>query len=1460
MVFDSIKRLFGGMNKDTELLDIKQGDVIDALNIRTITAQGNTSGSAESILGNEFVFDLGEVIQQNKIVRILFDVLTNRTYTFKLIDQNAKNIIPTQTFNTAAFINNIAGFLANVTSTLNSVLSIHSQTAVITSTITSSPRFGYIDFELTTILGQNYRITTFNIDSIEIQEAIDKSISGKNEVIGSYDLLGDLFILSTPIKNSPINLSISNVTNTTPINITTSSPHGLTSGENVSIKAVSGTVSANGSWIINVINSTQIILLGSTSSGAYTGGGILTKNVNGFGELGVAQKSLATGLWTYISLASTRQFNFRTMFPADMRAEVDGLRKSIYWTDNNDYYRVVYYYGPYITNGLFSNFNSQGIYTLNSLDNETKLFLASPNPILTVTQENGGTLKCGNWRYAVRFVVEGNIATEWSFLTNPINVYPRPTSSNLDAQYITGGTANDVSTKLNIIQVDNIPVGSYNFVELAAIQYVGLVPVGSIAIRQSISQQASSTTIRHTGSTADEVELDLTAISQVFASIIKGQNLLLLDNRLIASNYYTQRDYDLSVWAQNIIPSAKRKILQSIEFIGSTNGLKLEEYLKPTNTTNFVGYMINETYRLGVRVKWKKSSWSAPYFIRDFTVNSANGLPDNSLTDSTGTQIFVPFIQFTNVDINFILSDGSVLADLIEEDNNIQFLRADMNGSTWEVLCTGVLAGADITPVLPNSDFINHPPSVFSGSTTKGFLYSPDVYFRSAYPSNTGGLVLKLLDTPTYNSGFSSGANNLEEYTGNFTGSSFQDVGIVASQVQDLSGSNWGNNVFYLETGTITPPLANGATNVGLNYVQLFRPIANKFGAIENTKYVTTGNPQRLLRSGSISDTYDMFGGDTFTQKSFKVVKQVSTTSGYGVSFFSQNRVNSQMQLAKDSAGTNIFTIPGVGGTTPTGVLNFLGKNSANLNTNAYNTGYDIQNLLQFYIGFNALLPQQTYFPVRIAWSEQKVINGISDSYRIILPFNNRDLFPSFGSITHMEEWNGQLLTWQPRKFMRQYFKSNGQLSSDVGPILVGDGSVMSRDGDDLSKYGSSHKWGIVKGFTAGGKDFINWINAEYKKFMRFGLDGTVVLSDEKFMQSFFANNLQYVLNYFIPTHDFGITGTYNVRFSEAIFTIRCINPNAVLAVEGSINEGDLRYATLLSFDGIPIVYKAKSTFTLDASIYPGSGVNWPDYWDQLALNNKEGYNLYTIVSNEYINRITTFLTFKPKIYLKYRDGYLSPHPTSGDLIYEHDRGIYFEWYKQTLTAAGMINYTTDSTSIFGFGTSFITDFPALESTIYYLIINDVEYQIESVQSDTALTLVKPVDSTGSPSILSYSRVNSEDGHVSAVVNDAPNDIKGYRAIRLNCEIIPPRIEFNTEILQSYLEESNFETVQLMIQSAIQNDSTISSENPMGSNEADTSPMWGKYIIAKIFFEKRKYQKIYDFLVKFAIKSRNSNK
>jgi len=59
----------------------------------------------------------------------------------------------------------------------------------------------------------------------------------------------------------------------TPIQITTSAAHGLTTGQPIIITGVGGNTNANGSWLVTVISSTKFSLVGSASNAAYTGGG-----------------------------------------------------------------------------------------------------------------------------------------------------------------------------------------------------------------------------------------------------------------------------------------------------------------------------------------------------------------------------------------------------------------------------------------------------------------------------------------------------------------------------------------------------------------------------------------------------------------------------------------------------------------------------------------------------------------------------------------------------------------------------------------------------------------------------------------------------------------------------------------------------------------------------------------------------------------------------------------------------------------------------------------------------------------------------------------------------------------------------------------------------------------------------------------------------------------------------------
>lgn len=70
--------------------------------------------------------------------------------------------------------------------------------------------------------------------------------------------------------------SINDATNASPIVITTSTAHGRSTGNIVTISSVGGNTAANGTWAITVLTATTFSLTGSTGNGAYTSGGTMS--------------------------------------------------------------------------------------------------------------------------------------------------------------------------------------------------------------------------------------------------------------------------------------------------------------------------------------------------------------------------------------------------------------------------------------------------------------------------------------------------------------------------------------------------------------------------------------------------------------------------------------------------------------------------------------------------------------------------------------------------------------------------------------------------------------------------------------------------------------------------------------------------------------------------------------------------------------------------------------------------------------------------------------------------------------------------------------------------------------------------------------------------------------------------------------------------------------------------------
>jgi hypothetical protein len=74
---------------------------------------------------------------------------------------------------------------------------------------------------------------------------------------------------------------ITAASNTSPIAITTSYPHGFSTGTQVAISGVVGNTAANGKFTITVISYTQFSLNGSTGNGNWTSGGVAQASLSG---------------------------------------------------------------------------------------------------------------------------------------------------------------------------------------------------------------------------------------------------------------------------------------------------------------------------------------------------------------------------------------------------------------------------------------------------------------------------------------------------------------------------------------------------------------------------------------------------------------------------------------------------------------------------------------------------------------------------------------------------------------------------------------------------------------------------------------------------------------------------------------------------------------------------------------------------------------------------------------------------------------------------------------------------------------------------------------------------------------------------------------------------------------------------------------------------------------------------
>jgi len=199
--------------------------------------------------------------------------------------------------------------------------------------------------------------------------------------------------------------------------------------------------------------------------------------------------------------------------------------------------------------------------------------------------------------------------------------------------------------------------------------------------------------------------------------------------------------------------------------------------------------------------------------------------------------------------------------------------------------------------------------------------------------------------------------------------------------------------------------------------------------------------------------------------------------------------------------------------------------------------------------------------PTRWHWSNEKKPYGeVIDRFRQFEEISNFDLNAEYGEINGNGLLFNYMYSFQESGFGRLRIKDRAVLPSDLGSITLGEAGIMEGI-DYVSKtYGTQHRDSIA--YT---DHNIYWADARMRKIIKFGQDGTDVISDSKGIHSFIAPYLEQVEELEQIAGDGGITSTIDYENNDVLFTIRRTlgNPEqewAVFINETQTKSGIFRY------------------------------------------------------------------------------------------------------------------------------------------------------------------------------------------------------------------------------------------------------------------------------------------------------------
>lgn len=597
------------------------------------------------------------------------------------------------------------------------------------------------------------------------------------------------------------------------------------------------------------------------------------------------------------------------------------------------------------------------------------------------------------------------------------------------------------------------------------------------------------------------------------------------------------------------------------------------------------------------------------------------------------------------------------------------------------------------------------------------FFYSPDLLFQNiSIQFQDGDQLMCVCVPPNDTTLLPVSTSRFYDFRGDFTSNSvsavqspidingaenikiFDKSGIDVKTIQSISGPSAGTSAWAHEGALILRldsdilNAGTGSDNHPLYYCYYKRPIDyididnNKFGRRSDSIYESKG----WVYTGNMFGTGDItvYGNECFNQKTFVKMMYptnpgapfVATTNGLGVSFYSQNYCNSQMRYASDDENRFIYPYSFFSFDTQIELNSWVTYFYLNNNSGVivikkdeflYSRTYNYQTLFRQRRAIDLSLPYSTEEPNAIIYSFAKPQNGTSDTYRAIPEGNIYYTDATDGGIVALREYQGEMYAFHPYDFHRLFFNRTATMQAgaeQLTDITIGNSAVLSHPGYRVTKFGATHREGIILGTTRSGDDYMAVWSGLTKKVYLFGPQGTVPISDESEFSHWFIANTDFTLNHHSPTYQWGITGGFDQRNAEFLFTFRAqrsIPLYAGTAVEGQVYSSPVEYAgNFYTFQNT--LYRAKSS---GANPIPTGATDDP-YWEFVDLNDREYYNFYTVVLSTQSNGFPQFYDFVPKLYMPWTDTYLTGKPKSGEYgkLYEHNEGDYIPTFWDEIT------------------------------------------------------------------------------------------------------------------------------------------------------------------------------------------------